>query len=219
MAPPLVLPELKKTLPFPFIVNRQLEIPHHSLNCSTVVSARSLPSCPPNMITSVRVEQMLIAVEECTSRGCRLSLTCKVIWTFIIVSCYIVAVHYIYPFIWHTQSANALSRDYAMCIATITVYTSTNFPHLPPPPTFDIQNPGISQYPVLSVQSPSDKQLWVLLVKIQTASSMSRPLLWPSSSPFLVEFGPVLQWQTVTSTLSTQTEITFSFHPLPEVVL
>ena len=52
-------------------------------------------------------------------------------------------------------------------------------PHLPPLPTVHIQNPGISQYLSLSVPSPSDQQLWVLLAIVETTSSMGCPLLWP----------------------------------------
>ena len=66
-------------------------------------------------------------------------------------------------------------------------------PHLPPPPTVYIQNPGISQDIVSIVQPSSDQELWVLLAIIQTATSMVTSLLWPRFSFGLAEFGPVLQ--------------------------
>ena len=100
--------------------------------------------------------------------------------------------HFTTSFIWHTQSATALSEDRTMC--NIVNITEWHFPHLPPLFTVNIQNPGIFQYSQGSVHSPSDQQLRVLLAIVQTASSMVTPLLWPRCSFWLLEFAPVLQW-------------------------
>ena len=99
-----------------------------------------------------------------------------------IVSGYIAALHYLFYLMHSISQSTTTGLCYVYSNHHRVYSTATLPPHLPPPPTVHIQNPGISQYLVLSVLSPSDQQLRVLLAIVQTASSMPPPLLWPRSS-------------------------------------
>jgi len=162
-------------------------------NWSNVVSARldcfsadptHESALPPNVVTSVTPSTRQKAVVEWHQRGCRVSLT------------------------WRDREGNKFKEAWLVCVSHTTPYLrvwydvvkSMNIQsHLPPPPTVLIQNPGISQYLALSVHSPSDQQLWVLLAIVKTTSSMGWPLFWPRPTFWHVEFGAVLESMTVTS--------------------
>ena len=87
-----------------------------------------------------------------------------------IVSGYIAALHYLFYLMHSISQSTTTGLCYVYSNHHRVYSTATLPPHLPPPPTVHIQNPGISQSP--SATFPSDQQLRVLLAIVETASSM-----------------------------------------------
>ena len=52
-------------------------------------------------------------------------------------------------------------------------HTPLHLPHLPPPPSVDVQYPAIIKSLVLLIQSPSDQQLGVIISIVKTGCCMS----------------------------------------------
>ena len=51
-------------------------------------------------------------------------------------------------------------------------HTPLHLPHLPPPPSIDVQYPAITYCLVLLIQSPSDQQLGVIISIVKTGCCM-----------------------------------------------
>ena len=74
--------------------------------------------------------------------------------------------------------------------------------HLPPPPSVDVQQPGITYGLVHLIQSPTDQQLGVIVSIVKTGGCMEGSLHRPGGSLRSLQLGPHLRQVTINSNMS-----------------
>ena len=81
-------------------------------------------------------------------------------------------------------------------------HTPLHLPHLPPPPSVDVQYPAIIQGLEVLIHSPSDQQLGVIVSIVKTGCCMVDSLHWPGGSLRSLQLGPHLRQVTINSNMS-----------------
>ena len=74
--------------------------------------------------------------------------------------------------------------------------------HLPPPPSVDVQQPGVTYGCVHLIHSPSDQQLGVIVSIVKTAGCMEGSLHRPGGSLRSLQLGPHLRQVAINSNMS-----------------